>query len=58
MYGQQIDGLRLLRPWGLWVAFYLFFLGLSAGAFLITIMTYVFRMKRFEPSAGSRPSPC
>ncbi len=27
-------------PWGLWVAFYLFFLGLSAGAFLVTIMTY------------------
>jgi molybdopterin-containing oxidoreductase family membrane subunit len=35
-------------PWGLWVAFYLFFLGLSAGAFLVTSMTYVFRMKRFE----------
>jgi molybdopterin-containing oxidoreductase family membrane subunit len=35
-------------PWGLWVAFYLFFLGLSAGAFLVTTMTYVFRMTRFE----------
>ncbi len=35
-------------PWGLWVAFYLLFLGLSAGAFLVTTMTYVFKMKRFE----------
>jgi Ni/Fe-hydrogenase subunit HybB-like protein len=35
-------------PWGLWVAFYLFFLGLSAGAFLVTTMTYVFKMDRFE----------
>jgi Ni/Fe-hydrogenase subunit HybB-like protein len=32
-------------PWGLWVAFDLFFLGLTAGAFLITILTYVFRIK-------------
>jgi molybdopterin-containing oxidoreductase family membrane subunit len=32
-------------PWGLWVAFDLFFLGLTAGAFLVTILTYVFRIK-------------
>lgn len=32
-------------PWGLWVAFDLFFLGLTAGAFLITMLTYVFRIK-------------
>jgi len=35
-------------PWGLWVVFYLFFVGLTAGAFLITILTYVFGVKRFE----------
>lgn len=35
-------------PWGLWVALYIFFLGLSAGAFLVTILTYVFRIKKFE----------
>jgi Ni/Fe-hydrogenase subunit HybB-like protein len=35
-------------PWGLWVAFYLLFLGLSAGAFLVTTLTYVFKMKRLE----------
>ncbi len=35
-------------PWGLWVAFYLFFLGLSAGAFLVTILTYLLEIKPFE----------
>lgn len=35
-------------PWGLWVSFYLFFLGLSAGAFLVTILTYVLNLKHFE----------
>ncbi len=38
-------------PWGLWVSFYLFFLGLSAGAFLVTTLTYVFGMKRLEALA-------
>ncbi|MBI5582420.1 MAG: polysulfide reductase NrfD [Deltaproteobacteria bacterium] len=35
-------------PWGLWVVFYLFFVGLTAGAFLITIMTYMFRVERLK----------
>ena len=39
-------------PWGLWVAFDLFFLGLTAGAFIITIMIYGFRIKLFA-SLGS-----
>lgn len=38
-------------PWGLWVSFYLFFLGLSAGAFLVTTLTYVFGMKGLEALA-------
>ncbi|MDP2847519.1 MAG: NrfD/PsrC family molybdoenzyme membrane anchor subunit [Humidesulfovibrio sp.] len=38
-------------PWGLWVAFYLLFLGLSAGAFLVTILAYVFGQKQFEAAA-------
>jgi Ni/Fe-hydrogenase subunit HybB-like protein len=53
MYARLTQGLEPVAfgsyvPWGLWVAFYLFFLGLSAGAFLITILTYVVGMKRFE----------
>lgn len=35
-------------PWGLWVSFYLFFLGLSAGAFLVTILSYLFNLKHFR----------
>jgi molybdopterin-containing oxidoreductase family membrane subunit len=48
MYGLNPVAFGSYVPWGLWVAFYLFFLGLSAGAFLVTTMTYVFRLKRFE----------
>lgn len=35
-------------PWGAWVAFYIFFVGLSAGAFLLSSLVYVFGMYRFE----------
>ncbi|MBT3271421.1 polysulfide reductase NrfD [Candidatus Poribacteria bacterium] len=37
--------------WGLWVAAYVFFMGLSAGSFLISSLVYVFRVKRFEKVA-------
>ena len=36
-------------PWGLWVAAYIYFSGLSAGAFLISSLAYVFKVRRFEP---------
>lgn len=48
IYGLNPVAFGSYVPWGLWVSFYLFFLGLSAGAFLVTTMTYVFGMKRFE----------
>jgi molybdopterin-containing oxidoreductase family membrane subunit len=35
-------------PWGLWVAMYIYFIGLSAGAFLVSSLVYVFRIRRFE----------
>jgi len=35
-------------PWGLWVAAYIYFIGLSAGAFLISSLVYVFNVERFE----------
>src|SRR3972149_5432783 len=35
-------------PWGLWVAVYIYFVGLSAGAFLVSSLVYVFNIKRFE----------
>jgi molybdopterin-containing oxidoreductase family membrane subunit len=36
-------------PWGLHIAQYIYFVGLSAGSFLISSLVYVFGMKRFEP---------
>jgi Ni/Fe-hydrogenase subunit HybB-like protein len=47
--GLQITNLTSLVPWGLWVAFYIYFIGLSAGSFLVSTMIYVFGLKRFEP---------
>lgn len=34
--------------WGLWVAAYIFFMGLSAGSYLLSSLVYVFGMKRLE----------
>ena len=36
-------------PWGLWVAAYIYFIGLSAGAFLLSALVYVFQIKLLEP---------
>lgn len=47
--GLNVTNLTSLVPWGLWVAFYIYFIGLSAGSFLISTMIYVFGLKRFEP---------
>jgi len=49
IWGKHATALGSYVPWGLWVAVYLLFLGLTAGAFLITILTYVFRVKIFKP---------
>lgn len=35
-------------PWGAWVAFYIFFVGLSAGSFLLSTMIFVFKMEQYE----------
>jgi Ni/Fe-hydrogenase subunit HybB-like protein len=36
-------------PWGLWVAGYIYLIGLSAGAFLLSTLVYVFRVRRLQP---------
>jgi protein NrfD len=41
-YGQIV-------PWGLWVAAYIFFIGISAGAFLVSALTNVFGLKQYKP---------
>ncbi len=35
-------------PWGLWVATYIYFIGLSAGSFLLSSLVYVFKLRQFE----------
>ncbi|GAB4534730.1 MAG: hypothetical protein Fur0018_24710 [Anaerolineales bacterium] len=48
-YGLRVTNLNYLVPWGLWVAFYIYFIGLSAGSFLMSTMVYVFGFKKLEP---------
>lgn len=47
------DGLMVTHmtqhvPWGLWISLYIYFIGLSAGSFLLSTLIYVFGAKRFE----------
>ena len=46
--GLAVTNLTTTTPWGAWVAFYIFFVGLSAGAFLLSSLVYVFGMYQFE----------
>ena len=46
--GLAVTNLSSTTPWGAWVAFYIFFVGLSAGAFLLSSLVYVFGMSQFE----------
>ena len=46
--GHQLAAYGSYIPWGLWVAMYIYFSGLSAGAFLLSTLIYVFRVKRLE----------
>lgn len=47
--GHELANYGSIVPWGLWVAQYIYFIGLSAGAFLLSSLVYVFGVKRFEP---------
>lgn len=35
-------------PWGGWVAFYIYFIGMSAGSFLLSTLVYGFGMHQYE----------
>jgi molybdopterin-containing oxidoreductase family membrane subunit len=47
--GLGVTALGSVVPWGLWVAFYIYFIGLSAGSFLLSTLVYVFRYDKLEP---------
>lgn len=46
--GHELAGYGSYIPWGLWVAAYLYFVGLSAGAFLISALVYVMGVRQIE----------
>jgi len=46
--GHEHTNYGSIVPWGLWVAVYIYFIGLSAGAFLVSSLIYVFNVRRFE----------
>lgn len=48
-HGMRSTDLTTLTPWGAWVSFYIFCVGLSAGAFFITTLSTVFSRFEFEP---------
>ncbi len=41
-------------PWGLWIAAYVYLIGLSAGAFLFSTLVYVFNVHRSGPESRSQ----
>ncbi|EMA65200.1 NrfD/PsrC family molybdoenzyme membrane anchor subunit [Halorubrum kocurii] len=43
--GMASTNLTSIVPWGAWVAFYIYFVGLSAGAFLVSTMANVFEVE-------------
>jgi molybdopterin-containing oxidoreductase family membrane subunit len=47
-YGHVHAAYGSVVTWGLWVAAYIYFIGLSAGSFLISSLVYVFDFKRFD----------
>ncbi|MEF8771202.1 NrfD/PsrC family molybdoenzyme membrane anchor subunit [Halodesulfurarchaeum sp.] len=46
--GMGTTNLTSITPWGAWVAFYIYFIGLSAGAFLVSTLANVFEMEGME----------
>ncbi len=48
-HGDKAADFSSYVPWGLWVAAYIYFSGLSAGTFLVAAATYVFRIRVLDP---------
>lgn len=47
--GLNVTALGSVVPWGVWVAFYIYFIGLSAGSFLLSTLIFVFKNEKLEP---------
>lgn len=48
LLGHRLSAYTSYVPWGLWVAAYIYFIGLSAGAFLLSSLIYVFGVRRLD----------
>lgn len=48
MQGMESTYLSNIVPWGGWIALYIYFIGLSAGSFLLSTLVYGFGMEKFE----------
>ena len=46
--GLGTTNLTSSMPWGAWVSFYIYFVGMSAGAFLLSSLIHVFDMKHLR----------
>lgn len=46
--GMSSTNLSNTVPWGGWVAFYIYFIGMSAGSFLLSTLVYGFGMHQYE----------
>jgi Ni/Fe-hydrogenase subunit HybB-like protein len=46
--GEEVTHTTNIVPWGLWVASYIYFIALSAGAFMFSTLPNVFGIKKFE----------
>ncbi|GAB6155913.1 polysulfide reductase NrfD [Desulfosporosinus burensis] len=46
--GLVVTNLTSDITWGAWVAFYIFFVGLSVGSFLLSTMFFVFKMEKYQ----------
>jgi molybdopterin-containing oxidoreductase family membrane subunit len=54
VYGRFADGHQAANygsyvPWGLWITAYIYFVGMSAGLFLLSALGYVFNINTFKP---------
>lgn len=46
--GMASTNLTDIVPWGAWVALYIYFIGMSAGSFLLSTLVYGFGMHQYE----------
>ena len=47
--GHELANYTSNIPWGLWIAAYVYLVGLSAGSFLLSSLIYVFGLRKLEP---------